>query len=213
MVDWEYSWKDRISSKGGIETENTAKKFKVIYIKKDEEINIVNIQLKINGKDDSFNINDVLKNTINDVEDCWIRLTLPSLDILDNATKKYIQLNGFPLIKDIQIVNPGQFEVSPDLMFYNDIPLMIKKQGDGKFYPFGKRPVTYDIFYISSNYAFSQKGQKIKITFKVSKNSLIHNTEFDPLLSWEYWNGQGWYGLVIDVDKDAEFVALSVLRI
>ena len=89
-----------------------------------------------------LNINDVLKNTVNDVEDCWIRLTLPSLDILDNVTKNYIQLNGFPLIKDIQIVNPGQIVIYPDLMFYNDIPL-IKQQGDGKFYPFGKRPVTY----------------------------------------------------------------------
>ena len=127
------------------------------------------------------------------------------MDILDNVTKNYIQLNGFPLIKDIQIVNPGQIVIYPDLMFYNDIPL-IKQQGDGKFYPFKKGLLHMIYIIISSNYAFSQKGQKIKITFKVSKNDLIHNKQFDPLLSWEYWNGQGWYGLVIDIDKDAESV-------
>ena len=85
----------------------------------------------------------------------------------------------------------------PDMSFYNDVPLDVSDiSTPNPLYPFGEIPRIYDSFYIACRDAFSKKGSKVKIVLNVSKGSPSDKL----MLSWEYWNGQGW--TVIEGLKD-----------
>jgi len=86
-------------------------------------------------------------------------------------------------------------KLSPDLAFYNDVPINLGEP----FYPFGLQPNTHDAFYIGSQEGFSKKKLQVTITFTLASYSPSKNTDPTLLLSWEYWNGNGWSAL-----KDAQ---------
>ena len=87
--------------------------------------------------------------------------------------------------------------INPDCLFSNDIPI---NSDSGNFYPFGKKPYIYNIFYIGSKEAFSQKGSKIILVFDLipGRPSLTNQVDSSinevdkPQLSWEFWDGESW---------------------
>lgn len=98
-------------------------------------------------------------------------------------------------LRDVEIdtikveVKPLVLEgLSPDMVFYNDVPLEIPKD-ESPIHPFGMHPRGLDTFYIGSQEAFSKKGATVTIDFTSSASS---SGTGKPILSWEYWDGKGW---------------------
>ena len=111
-------------------------------------------------------------------------------NILENAQKcimdKEYEEEG---IEDV--VTEG---ILPDMAFYNDVPLDLTlddtQNFKTQFYPFGKTPRVYDTCYIASQDCFSKKGTEIDITFSLSQCGQPGADGI--MLSWEYWDGNGW---------------------
>jgi len=100
-----------------------------------------------------------------------------------------------------------------DSLFYNDIPLSINDLLEGNLIqPFGIEPKVGDSFYISSDEAFSKRNGNITITFEFDSESTFTRekqensnsitpslnktqSESEPKISWEYWNGESWKSL------------------
>ena len=82
--------------------------------------------------------------------------------------------------------------ISPDLLFYNDVPFDVEKE---EIYPLGKKPQKQDTFYIASEDAFSKEHYEVKLTFDIlpGRPSIQSDQTLNtPQLSWEYWDGEGW---------------------
>ncbi|TEB15326.1 Baseplate J-like protein [Pelotomaculum sp. FP] len=88
-----------------------------------------------------------------------------------------------PLVRITAAVNNLN---GPDMAFNNDVPVNLK----ASFYPFGKTPRQNDVFYLASQECFSKKGEPLNIEFELTADN--DPRPEDLLLSWEYWNGQGW---------------------
>jgi len=75
--------------------------------------------------------------------------------------------------------------------------------------PFGERPVIADTFFLASDEAFSKKGAKVELIIESEWKGLPPDSTPpspiptpDPLLSWEYWNGEGWRSLRVNDTTD-----------
>ena len=169
------------------------------------------IKIIFDGDDNPIN-----KQKLMDVDNYWIRCRLPPMNSHNAFSyKKWLNL---PNIKDISIKvypfenlnndgkppDPEKTFVNADELYYNDIPIYTETvfkgaEKDYRIYPFGKIPTTLDSFYISSNDAFSKKGNQIilSITEPASSSLLDGQNESLPILSWEYWNGLAWNNLKV----------------
>jgi len=113
--------------------------------------------------------------------------------------------------------------IMPDLLYASDISIDTNEGG----YCFGKQPMAYDCFYISSNEVFSKKGARINIEFNLktvvrqvgsvqdtpqynfNKKLIVEKVDvplpdpdqiFISKVVWEYWNGTGWTHLKAEGD-------------
>ena len=100
---------------------------------------------------------------------------------------------------------------SPDEVYFNDKPIDIVSGG----YCFGRQPVAYDCFYISSDEVFGKRGAQISLSlqmrtivdkqitpdqlyefnkFIIDKRDKVAVVEeiYISEITWEYWNGSGW---------------------
>jgi hypothetical protein len=142
----------------------------------------------------------VLKETeVNGISSLWIACSL----------KSPIDLDEPPALKDIKIGDIASISddvMSPDMAFYNFVPLNLRKD----FYPFGMEPRLFDTFYIASREAFSKKNANITITFRRKVGSSIIDPKANSVeLSFEYWNGKLWRDL--DCDNAINNLALNNL--
>lgn len=121
---------------------------------------------------------EIKKKKINGIENRWIHCRA------EKVTKKSV----LPVITSIKIkdVTPAA-SISPDLGFYNSIPLDLTSN----FYPFGRQPRLFDTFYFANSDAFSKKNADITITISAHLEK-TNPTPVDVQLSWEYWNGSVW---------------------
>lgn len=96
-------------------------------------------------------------------------------------------------------------ESLPDMAFYNDVPLDIKRMSsEHPIYPFGRIPKMFAAFYIASQEAFSKKNYTITINFYLCKCEAITD---GIVLSWEYWDGNGWKCIENLTDNTNKFTA------
>ncbi|WP_457622076.1 baseplate J/gp47 family protein [Persephonella sp.] len=88
-------------------------------------------------------------------------------------------------------------------IFFNDIPLDI--EFNRPVQPFGEEPKPGDIFYISSDEAFSKKGGtvNIKVSFEGDYKFFKNDDQKFRKISYEYWNGKSWKYLYMEI-KDSE---------
>ncbi|MBE9511802.1 MAG: hypothetical protein IMY71_13080, partial [Bacteroidetes bacterium] len=132
--------------------------------------------------------NEIKEREINGITSRWIRC-------LVNASK-------ISNLRDVEIdtitvaLTPlAETGMLPDMAFYNDVPLDLTPGDSQNFetpiYPCGMIPRLYDAFYIASQEAFSKKGATITLELHVHWDNDGAPTP-NPVLSWEYWDGQGW---------------------
>lgn len=70
-------------------------------------------------------------------------------------------------------------------------------------YPFGQEPRINDTFYLASAEAFSSKGAVVEIGFECEDLISKFGTNIPVTrLSWEYWDGKGWPGLIVTDTTD-----------
>lgn len=98
------------------------------------------------------------------------------------------QLPEIDTIKTSVSIAPSP-SLSPDLAFFNNIPLDLTKD----FYPFGEKPKFNDTFYIGSEEVFSKEGATITITVTLSDPTAVPAPDTRNIkLVWEFWSGRGW---------------------
>lgn len=120
--------------------------------------------------------------SVNGIENYWIRGR-----IHESALKFTTELQKLTLGNiRVAVSNKDYGKLNPDSLFYNDVPL--DPSGTESIYPFGTKPRAYDTFYIASSEAFTKAGARIEIAFDMETELSLH----DVLLSWEYWDGNGW---------------------
>lgn len=204
-VKWEYGVKVK-GKKDGKEVEETKWLFLRSAVAEDR-VEITKEILNFEGrKTESWVvISDKVK--VNGIESRWIRCR-----VCENEIDEFedLKLKGLNISVSPPIISPDcGSAIVPDFLFYNDIPIQML---DNSFYPFGRKPYVYDTFYIGSKDAFSKKGYNVTLTFCLRPGKSSSTSEADnPLLSWEYWDGESWNLLKIqDLEcKNGDWVNLS----
>ena len=139
------------------------------------------------------NTNSVPLRSVSSLSNRWLRCRLKTPITPDVQCPV---INALDIVAEIE-----HKELDIDSGFTNSQPLDLSKE----FYPFGERPRYGDVFYISSNNAFSQPGAEVKIHVDlVNPSSRDSDTEIPPVskkgnpkLRWELWNGQSWSELKV----------------
>lgn len=88
----------------------------------------------------------------------------------------------------------------------NTTPLVL----EDVFFPLGKEPRQFDAFYLGSEEAFSKKGAQVQLCFEMEED--LGDTSLDPELSWEYWNGKGWWKLDVTLDETGHLKTSGALQ-
>lgn len=109
--------------------------------------------------------------------------------ILEAARKAFYDKTGVEADPAADIKLKG---LSPDLLFYNDVPCPTNGGEHGDTYPFGKKPRIHDAFYIASEEAFSKRGYRVELNFAIIPGRSSDTSTNTPQLSWEFWDGEGW---------------------
>ncbi|EGW36025.1 putative baseplate assembly protein [Desulfosporosinus sp. OT] len=111
------------------------------------------------------------KTKVFEMESFWLRCR-----IVEPMTKESV-FNKLQI--DHIMVHSGPLYTlpDPDGLFCNDIPLSIPVLEKPPVYPFGKRPRTFDTFYIANNDALSKKGAEINLQI----NLFPDDPEFLPV--------------------------------
>lgn len=136
------------------------------------------------------------KTTVDGTESRWLRCMLP-------------ETAGHPSDYDIEIGSnestgitvgstPAADEFTPDALLANDVPLSIDGQ---ELNPFGDHPRERDTFYIASETVFSKGGTTATLRFE--GDGVDNPDDTDPILSWEYFDGDGWKRIP-EIDDETE---------
>ncbi len=124
---------------------------------------------------------------LNGIMGFWIEIK-PDVKILHGS--------DLPSISNITVDMISR-SIFPDSIFFNDVPLDMKKG----FYPFGESPKEGDFFYISSNEVLYRENSKVSLNMEFEKDLESENAE----LSWEFWDGASWKLLSISKDSAGNF--------
>ena len=101
-----------------------------------------------------------------------------------------------PQINSVKLTYSSN-EVSPDLLFSDNVPLEAEKG----FYPFQKTPEARMSFYIGSLNLFQKENADI--TIKVTCDTItLTATDPAPVLDWQYWDGKSWQTLHVTDGTD-----------
>lgn len=126
-------------------------------------------------------------------------------------------LNAVKLLLDEEyeeklFVAESPSEILPDMAFFNDLAFDLTPAAGlyfkTPFYPFGKRPLTGNTFYISCSEFFSKPNIAISIHFEFSPLGFSPPETADPdgvELYWEYWDGEMWNIFKNLVDNTEKF--------
>ena len=137
------------------------------------------------------------KTTVDGVESKWIRARAP----IDASSAVFGMAVGSasgpgsdrPPVE----VGGAASNLSPDVMLHNDVP---QPQGSdaSEILPFGERPRQQDTFYLASTEALTKTGATVTVDFGPDSDHEGDTSNDGPVLSWEYFDGEGWTRLQLD---------------
>lgn len=136
------------------------------------------------------------KTTVDGVESKWIRCRLPAGGPADLFELRFGRGAGDPPAT----VGTGADGLDPDKMLHNDVPLSAGPNDDIR--PFGEHPRHHDTFYIASADALTKTGATVTITFTYAQKGGGGDS---PVLSWEYFDGEGWSQIPKLPDNPSQF--------
>ena len=137
---------------------------------------------------------------IYDLESKWIRCYLkkPPKTVIAVSENKVTGGLEKPKISELEQlclhsvkVDVSAEGITPEVLFYNDVPL--EEKGEG-IQPFGSKPLQNDTFYIACSEVFGRQGSEVRLDFDLIPGRAIQLSE-KPELSWEYWDGESWRSL------------------
>lgn len=134
---------------------------------------------------------------VNGIESKWIRVRLPpgSTDELFGLQFGSATTNEY--IPPIEVGAAAKDGLEPDLMLQNDVP----QTGDGVIRPFGTHPRLQDTFYLASTDALTKTGAEVTVEFTGTGGG---SNDEPPVLSWEYFDGEGWSQLDLTNNTTAD---------
>ncbi len=135
-------------------------------------------------------LTEITEFEINGVKNRWIRAKVNpgKISHFVDSLLNTIKVSAAPA---------ANVNLKADMLFSNDVPLPADPDLKKPIYPFGKVPRLNDTFYIASREAFSKKGAALTMTIDgyLEGKPKIKQLSINPLLSWEYWDGNGWIRL------------------
>ena len=142
-----------------------------------------------------------VQTTVGDTESRWLRCRLTASDE-DYMTTTVRSLS-------VSVGRTGEDGLAPDSVLSNDVPLSVDSEGD--IFPFGRHPQPPATFYVAAEEAFTKRGGVVEIRLSPPENSGNGDDDSEqgeesasdgadgigvvggpPMVSWEYWNGDGW---------------------
>ncbi|WIV66074.1 putative baseplate assembly protein [Natrialbaceae archaeon AArc-T1-2] len=148
----------------------------------------------------------IAETTVGDTESRWLRCRVPpdvdESDLFDLVVGCRGRSENDDEYSPIRLAAKAT-EISPQRLLANDVPQPIESDDgsaeiDDEIRPFGDQPRIQDAFYVASRNAFTKGGTEVSITFNGDGVEEL-NTEDDPRLSWEYFDGDGW-NRIFDVE-------------
>jgi hypothetical protein len=91
-------------------------------------------------------------------------------------------------------VASARADLPPDVAFANDIPLPLPVSNAQPLAPFGARPREGDTFHLAAQDVFSKTGTTVALSAE-NVTPMPADPPPSAVLSWEYWDGQGWQAL------------------
>lgn len=137
------------------------------------------------------------KTTVDGVESKWIRARAP-IDASDGVFGLAVgSASGPGNDRPPLEVGGSASNLEPDAMLHNDVP---QPQGSdaSTILPFGERPRQQDTFYLASTDALTKTGATVTVTFHQVSDPTGDTSSDGPVLSWEYFDGEGWTRLDIE---------------
>lgn len=137
--------------------------------------------------------------TVDGVESKWIRARAP-IDASSAVFGLAVgSASGRGSNRPPVEVGGAASNLPPDAMLHNDVP---QPQGSdaSKVLPFGKQPRQQDTFYLASTDALTKSGATVTVEFTEPSAPSGDTSNDGPVLSWEYFDGEGWTRLPLDGD-------------
>lgn len=128
--------------------------------------------------------------TVDGTETRWIRCVIPD-DVGDRTRAELFDLQfgtAGAATPPLQ-VGASADGLEPDELLHNDVPLPAGGGDDGTIRPFGERPRRGDAFYLGSTDALTKSGAEVTVEFEFEQRGTASGS---PVLSWEYFDGEGW---------------------
>ena len=156
----------------------------------------------------------------------WIRCRVETMDSFTGASSLAKVQFERVLVKSEYAAASDDAGILPDRLFFNDLQV----DAEEGCLPFGDFFAPYGLFYIANKEAFSKRGARIKIRFRlgfephrllpdkppdikwkmVMRREELDKTDVpDPvtisLVQWEYWNGNSWAMLPVSAEARRMF--------
>lgn len=127
--------------------------------------------------------------TLDGIESRWVRCVLPRS--AGHPDDYGIEIGDDKSTGITVGSTPASDEFILDALLANDVPLSTDPSpGESALKPFGDHPRRRDALYLASETVFSKGGTTATVRFE--GDGVEDSTETDPVLSWEYFDGDGW---------------------
>lgn len=135
------------------------------------------------------------KQAVDGTETKWIRCRVPD-HVTDRELERSFDLQFGTRGGSNPPVGVGASAdgLEPDTLLRNDVPM--PAGSDDEIRPFGEHPRPQDTFYLASTDALTKTGATVTVEFEFSATG-----GGSPVLSWEYFDGEGW-SRIPDLDDD-----------
>ncbi|WP_380677707.1 putative baseplate assembly protein [Salinigranum sp. GCM10025319] len=140
---------------------------------------------------------------VDGVESTWIRCRIPDDVDPDDRTALFDLRFGDSASEDTPVTVGASAEgLEPDAMLHNDVPQPEGSGDDAGIHPFGERPRQQATFSVASTDALTKTGATVTVRFDPESQTFGGSGGDAPVLSWEFFDGEGWSRLPVDDGTD-----------
>ena len=140
---------------------------------------------------------------VDGVESTWIRCRIPDDVDPDDRAALFDLRFGEPDAEERPVTVGASAEgLAPDAMLHNDVPQPEGSGDDAGIHPFGERPRQQATFYLASTDALTKAEAPVTIRFNPESRTFGGSSDESPVLSWEFFDGEGWSRLPVDDGTD-----------
>lgn len=137
---------------------------------------------------------EIAQTEVDGIESRWIRCRIPEQDLVYPLFSIFVDSIDISVGSDRRADADG---LDPEDAIANDVPLDLSEA----IRPFGKNPTAGATFSLACEEAFTTLGAAVDVRFDRVDEEIPD--DIDPVVTWEYWNGNTWRRLQVQDGTDA----------